>query len=64
MSYFKLTTYLLIRFVLNTAFRMIYPFLSVFARGLGVEISVISSLVANRAIAGAALPFIFLFIEP
>jgi MFS transporter, DHA1 family, inner membrane transport protein len=64
MSYLKLTTYMLIRFVLNTAFRMIYPFLSVFARGLGVEISVISGLVANRAIAGAVLPFIFLFIEP
>ena len=64
MSYFRLTTYLLIRFVLNTAYRMIYPFLSVFARGLGVEISVISGLVANRAIAGAVLPFIFLFIEP
>ena len=64
MSYFQLATYMLIRLVLNTAFRMIYPFLSVFARGLGVEISVISGLVANRAIVGAASPFIFLFIEP
>ena len=63
MSYFKLATYMLIRLVINTAYRMIYPFLSVFARGLGVEISVISGLVANRAIAGAVEPFIFPFIE-
>ena len=64
MSYFKLATYMLIRLVINTALRMIYPFLSVFARGLGVEISVISGLVANRSFVGAASPFIFLFIEP
>ncbi len=64
MSYFKLATYMLIRLVLNTALRMIYPFLSVFARGLGVEIGVVSGLVANRSLAGAVSPFIFLFIEP
>jgi predicted MFS family arabinose efflux permease len=48
---------------MNTAFRMIYPFLAIFARGLGVEIGVISGLVANRAIVGAVDPFIFPFIE-
>ena len=63
MSNFKLATYTLIRVVMNTAYRMIYPFLAVFARGLGVEISVISGLVANRAIVGAFDPFIFPFIE-
>src|SRR6476659_5306309 len=63
MSYFKLGTYTLIRVVMNTAYRMIYPFLSVFARGLGVDISVISGLVANRALVGAVDPFIFPFIE-
>ncbi|HET9909443.1 MAG TPA: MFS transporter, partial [Anaerolineales bacterium] len=63
MSYLKLASYMLIRLVINTAYRMIYPFLSVFARGLGVEISVISGLVANRAIAGAVEPFLFPFIE-
>jgi predicted MFS family arabinose efflux permease len=36
----------------------------VFARGLGVEIGVVSGLVANRSFAGAVSPFIFLFIEP
>lgn len=49
--------------VMNTAYRMIYPFLAVFARGLGVDISVISGLVANRAMLSIANPFIFPFIE-
>ena len=52
-----------IRVVMNTAYRMIYPFLAVFARGLGVEIGVISGLVANRALIGVTYPFIFPFIE-
>ena len=63
MSYFSLAAYTLIRVVMNTAYRMIYPFLAIFARGLGVDISVISGLVANRAIVGAVDPFIFPFIE-
>ena len=63
MSYLTLATFTLIRVVMNTAFRMIYPFLAIFARGLGVEISVISGLVANRAILGVVNPFIFPFIE-
>jgi len=62
-SYFSLAIYTLIRSVMNTAYRMIYPFLTIFARGLGVDISVISGLVANRAIIGAIDPFIFPFIE-
>jgi MFS transporter, DHA1 family, inner membrane transport protein len=62
-SSLKLVTLTLIRVVMNTAIRMIYPFLAVFARGLGVEIGTISGLVANRAIIGVATPFIFPFIE-
>lgn len=62
-NYASLAAYTLIRVVMNTAYRMIYPFLSIFARGLGVEISVISGLVANRAMVGAVEPFIFPFIE-
>jgi predicted MFS family arabinose efflux permease len=60
---FKLAALTLIRVVINTAFRMIYPFLAVFARGLGVEIDAVSGLVASRAIVGATLPFLFPFIE-
>jgi predicted MFS family arabinose efflux permease len=42
---------------------MVYPFLLVFARGLGVDISVISGLIGNRAVFGVANPFVFPFIE-
>jgi len=63
MTTLRLITYTLIRVVMNTATRMIYPFLSVFARGLGVDITVISRLVASRAIISIANPFIFPFIE-
>jgi predicted MFS family arabinose efflux permease len=63
MSRFRLLLVTLIRVVLNTAHRMIYPFLAVFARGLGVDITAVSALVAIRAWFGAATPFIFPFIE-
>lgn len=63
MSYLKLAAYTLIRVVMNTAHRMIYPFLTVFARGLGVDIGAISALVANRALIGVTYPFLFPFIE-
>lgn len=63
MSTFRLILLTLIRIVLNTTHRMIYPFLAVFARGLGVDVSAVSALVANRALFGAATPFIFPFLE-
>jgi predicted MFS family arabinose efflux permease len=63
LSYFKLACYALIRVVFNTAYRMVYPFLVVFARGLGVDIQVISNLIGNRAILGVVNPFLFPFIE-
>jgi MFS transporter, DHA1 family, inner membrane transport protein len=63
MNYFSLATYALIRVVINTAYRMVYPFLVVFARGLGLDISVISGLIGNRAVIGALNPFLFPFIE-
>lgn len=46
------------RTVFNTAYRMIYPFLSVFSRSLGVEISVLSRALANRSFVGALGPFL------
>lgn len=60
----RLTILVVIRVVLNTAHRMIYPFLPAFARGLGVDLTNISALVANRSVVGAATPFLFPFIEP
>jgi predicted MFS family arabinose efflux permease len=45
-----------LRTILNTAHRMVYPFLSVFARGLGVDISTMSLLMTVRALFGATSP--------
>ncbi len=63
MGYLRLASYTLIRIILNTPYRMIYPFITVFARGLGVEPAAISNLLAQRALVGAFVPFVIPFIE-
>ncbi len=45
-----------LRTILNTAHRMVYPFLSVFARGLGVDIASMSLLMTVRSLIGSASP--------
>ena len=45
-----------LRIILNTAHRMVYPFLSVFARGLGVDISTMSLLMTARSLLGTTSP--------
>ncbi len=45
-----------LRTILNTAHRMVYPFLSVFARGLGVDISTMSLLMTVRSLLGTTSP--------
>ena len=47
-----------IRTVFNTAYRMVYPFLAVFSRSLGVDISSLSRALANRSAIGALGPFL------
>lgn len=47
-----------VRGILNTAFRMAYPFLGVISRALGVDISTLSIVVSSRAIVGLAVPII------
>ncbi len=47
---------MLLRTILNTAHRMVYPFLPVFARGLGVDLSVMSLLMTARSLLGATSP--------
>jgi len=47
-----------LRTVLNTAHRMVYPFLAVFARGLGVDITALSLALTGRSMAGAFVPFL------
>ena len=45
-----------LRTILNTAHRMVYPFLPIFARGLGVDISTMSLLMTGRSLIGATSP--------
>lgn len=47
---------MVLRTILNTAHRMVYPFLSVFARGLGVDISTMSLLMTARSLLGTTSP--------
>lgn len=55
---FQTSLFAAIRTVFNTAYRMVYPFLSVFSRGLGVDISALSQALANRSLIGALGPFL------
>lgn len=47
-----------LRLVLNTGYRMVYPFLPVFARGLGVDLAAVSLILSVRALVGALGPFL------
>jgi predicted MFS family arabinose efflux permease len=48
----QLVTVMLLRIILNTMHRMVYPFLSVFALGLGVDVTAISLALAGRNFMG------------
>src|SRR5215203_3542845 len=48
----QLIIFMFLRVIFNTMHRMIYPFLSFFARGLGVELSALSQIVAARNFVG------------
>jgi len=45
-----------LRTILNTMHRMVYPFLAVFARGLGVDITTLSFVVTARSFLGIFAP--------
>jgi len=46
------------RTVINTSYRMVYPFLSVFARGLGVDLVAVSLVMTVRSLSGLLGPFL------
>lgn len=46
-----------IRTIFNTLHRMVYPFLTIFARGLGVDLSAMSYALTARSLAGTFGPF-------
>lgn len=54
----QLFIFMLMRIILNTMHRMVYPFLSVFSRGLGVDVTAISLVLAGRNFVGIFGPFL------
>jgi predicted MFS family arabinose efflux permease len=52
----QILTFMLLRTILNTGHRMVYPFLSVFARGLGMDITTLSFVVTVRSFVGMFAP--------
>jgi predicted MFS family arabinose efflux permease len=55
---YQLPIFTAIRTIFNTAHRMIYPFLAVFARGLGVDVTAISLALTARALIGLSAPIL------
>src|SRR4026209_354724 len=55
---YQLVIFMFVRTVLNTMHRMVYPFLAVFARGLGVDITTLSFVVTARSFFGLLAPVV------
>lgn len=53
---FQTLLFAAIRIIINTMHRMVYPFLPVFSRSLGVDIAALSQALANRSLFGALGP--------
>jgi DHA1 family inner membrane transport protein len=49
---FQLIAVMLLRVILDTMHRMVYPFLAIFARGLGVDVTAISFALIGRNLVG------------
>lgn len=55
---YQLVAFFATRTILNTAYRMVYPFLPVLARGLGVDVRAISLAITARSSLGLAAPLL------
>ncbi len=55
---FQIPVFTLIRVGLNTMHRMVYPFLAVFGRGLGVDLPAMGLAVTLRSLGGVVGPFL------
>jgi predicted MFS family arabinose efflux permease len=53
----QLAAFTVIRMIFNTMHRMVYPFLAIFARGLGVDLTTISYALTARSVVGTVGPF-------
>ena len=60
---FQLLIFMFLRLVLNTMHRMVYPFLAVFSRGLGVDITTLSFVVTARSFVGIFAPVFGPFVD-
>jgi predicted MFS family arabinose efflux permease len=54
----QIVSFSVTRLVLNTGYRMIYPFLPTIARGLGVDLEAMALVVTARSSLGLASPFL------
>jgi predicted MFS family arabinose efflux permease len=55
---YQILAFSVTRMVMNTAHRMVYPFLPAFGRGLGVDLQALSLVMTLRGLAGAFGPFL------
>jgi MFS transporter, DHA1 family, inner membrane transport protein len=55
---FQIGLFVAVRIVFNTALRMVYPFLPVFGRSLGVDLAALSKALALRSVSGVLGPFL------
>jgi predicted MFS family arabinose efflux permease len=53
----QLSAFTVTRMIFNTLHRMVYPFLAIFARGLGVDLTTISYALTARSVVGTFGPF-------
>jgi predicted MFS family arabinose efflux permease len=60
---FQLLAFTLTRSVINTGYRMIYPFLPVIARGLNIPLATVALAVTARSTLGIASPFLGSFAD-
>lgn len=57
-SKFQVFIFTFTRWAMNISLRMVYPFLSVFARGLGVDLAGISRVLSLRSLGGICAPLL------
>jgi predicted MFS family arabinose efflux permease len=60
---FQVVAFAAIRTVVNTMHRMVYPFLAVFSRGLGIDLTVLSLALTGRQVVGVFGPFISIALD-
>lgn len=61
---FQLLIFMVLRTILNTMHRMVYPFLAVFARGLGVSIDTLAFMITLRSFIGMFAPVLGSISDP